>query len=273
MALDNGINLRQTYSRKSKRSYLMQNRYRHARQMRRKTREIKKIKNYFGRVLRDLDRKTKHLENRSRFQELLDLGYRLYNQKTTDKNKLYSLHAPEVECISKGKVHKKYEFGCKSSYVTSSKGNLILGALAIHNNPYDGHTLKKAIDQVRQLLPPTVNIETAFVDKGYRGAKVAGIDVHVCGEKTKNKSALRYWLKRRSAIEPIIGHMKNDGNTSRNHLLGHEGDKMYAILVAGGFNLRKCLRVFSFYLFFAISYLIKYLKKRFYSFDLVQATA
>lgn len=246
-----GVELRQTYTFKSKRALIMQGRYRHARQAKRANKEVRQLKTYFGRVLRDLDRKTRNTERSERLRSLLDLGYRLFRQKREDTNKIYSLHAPEVECIAKGKAHKKYEFGCKVSFVTSSKGNFILGAQALHGNPYDGHTLSGAIEQAERLIPgDKKKIEAAFVDQGYQGSACNGVEIHIVKRGLKRmKASLRRWLKRRSAIEPLIGHMKNDGGSRRNHLLGQEGDRLNALLMACGFNLRKCLRAVSFYLF------------------------
>jgi IS5 family transposase len=253
------VELRQTYTRKSKHAFIMQSRYRHARQGNRANRELRKIKTYFGRVLRDLDRKTKEMDRSKKLQDLLELGYRLFKQKRDDTKKIYSLHAPEVECIAKGKAHKKYEFGAKVSIVASSKGNFVLGAMALHGAPYDGHTLKPAIDQAKRLIPEGTQIEQAFVDLGYRGHNCSDVEVHVVNRGLKRiKPALRRWMKRRAAIEPIIGHMKNDGGDSRNHLLGQDGDRMNALMMAFGFNLRKVLRRFYFYLisrlnFFALN--------------------
>lgn len=245
------IALRQTYTRKSKRAFIMQSRYRHARQMRRANRELRRVRIYFGRVLRDLDRKTSQTKRSQHLEILLELGYRLFYQKRKDKNKIYSLHAPEVECIAKGKAHKKYEFGCKVSLVTSSRGNFILGAKAFHGNPYDGHTLSEALSQANHLIPIGKNINEVFVDQGYQGAQCDGVDVHVVKPGLRRlKPSLRKWFKRRAAIEPIIGHMKNDGGPKRNHLLGQDGDEMNVIIMAIGFNLRKCLRALSFWIKF-----------------------
>jgi IS5 family transposase len=119
----------------------MVGRYAHARQMKRSNKALRKVKTMFGRVLRDAERKATLMNiHDEKLNELLLLGHRLFKQKRDDKNKIYSLHAPEVECIAKGKSHKKYEFGCKVSFVTSSKGNFFLGAQALHGNPFDGHT-------------------------------------------------------------------------------------------------------------------------------------
>ena len=246
------IVLRQTYTRKSKKSLLMQNRYRHARQLKRANKELRKIKMYLGRVTRDMDRQTIHIQVRDKeLTRLLELSYRLLVQQRKDTNKIYSLHAPEVECISKGKAHKKYEFGCKVSLVTSSKKNFILGAKAIHGNPYDGHTLENALDQAAHLNPTKTKTEQVFCDRGYRGHKIDqdGLEIHIVGNKRKNlRLSLRKWFKRRSAIEPVIGHMKHDNGPKRNHLLGKTGDEMNAIFMACGYNMRKCLKALSFWL-------------------------
>jgi len=241
-----GIKLRQTYVRKSKRSLLMQNRYRHCRQMKRANRELRKLKTYFGRVMRDLGRKAGDYQNNDlQLVGLLDLAQRLFRQKREDKNKIYSLHAPEVECIAKGKAHKKYEFGCKGSFVTSSKGNFVLGAMALHGSPYDGHTLEKAINQTNQLLPGGHEVEHAHVDQGYRGHGCGGLNVHITDRNQRRATAsLRKWIKRRAAIEPIIGHMKNDYGSDRNWFLGEDGDRIYALMLGYGFNFRKLLRAF-----------------------------
>lgn len=240
-----GIILRRTYKKASKGSLIMQGRYRHARQMKRSAREIRALRVMMGRVKRDLDRKTKGMERSQKLQGLLDLSERLYRQKRDDKNKIYSLHCPEVECIAKGKAHKKYEFGCKVGFVTSSKGNFILGAKAFHGNPYDGHTLKENLDQLKSFLPTDAKLIDAFVDRGYKGHGVTGVNVHMdqIKKKTETKS-FRKWLRRRAAIEPLIGHMKNDGGPKRNHLLGKQGDQINALLMGIGFNMRKILKSF-----------------------------
>ena len=240
-----GIILRRTYQKASKRSLIMQGRYRHARQMKRAAREVRSLRVMMGRVKRDLDRKTKGMERTQKLTDTLDLAERLYLQKRNDHDKIYSLHAPEVECIAKGKAHKKYEFGCKVGFVTSSKGNFVLGAKAFHGNPYDGHTLKDNLLQLRQLLPIDATVTDVFVDRGYKGHGVTDVNVYMDQKKKQNETrTFRKWLKRRAAIEPLIGHMKNDGGPKRNHLLGKEGDQINALLMGIGFNMRKILRSF-----------------------------
>lgn len=245
-----GVELRQPYTRKSKQALVMQSRYSHARQMKRARKSLKKLKVYLGRVVRDIERKIDgNSKLQERFKSRLEMSHRLLKQQRTDKNKLYSLHAPEVECISKGKAHKRYEFGCKVSIATTSKDNFVVGAQAFHGNPYDGHTLQQAVDQAERLGDFTM--QAIFVDRGYRGHNYDGAaKVHVARSGLRKvKVSLRRWLKRRSAIEPVIGHMKNDGRLGRNYLLGEEGDRMNAVLCGAGHNIRKLLRAFSLFLF------------------------
>lgn len=144
---------------------------------------------------------------------------------------MYSVHAPEVECISKGKAHKKYEFGCKVSIVTTSQKGWVVGIDAHHANPYDGHTLKPTIEQTRQLTG--LEVEQIFIDKGYRGSQnhPAGTQVFL-SERRGLKASLKAWLKRRSAIEPVIGHLKHDNRMDRNYTTGkrwgpHERDALW----------------------------------------------
>ena len=245
-----GIELRQTYTRKSKQSLVMQSRYAHARQMKRSRKEVRKLKTYLGRVTRDIERKVSgKTELEKQFAPLLEMGHRLLKQKRTDSKKLYSLHAPEVECIAKGKAHKRYEFGCKVSIATTSKDNFVVGTQALHGNPYDGHTLNEAIEQAERL--GDFEAKEIYVDRGYRGHDYEGpAKVHLARTgMRKVKPSLRRWLKRRSAIEPVIGHMKTDGRLGRNYLLGVEGDRINAILCGAGHNIRKLLRAFLLFLF------------------------
>jgi len=242
------IELRQSYERLGKKAFHKQARYRHARQMNRASREVKKLKNYLGRVIRDLRRQEP--EEGCPFGELLKLAERIYHQQRHDKHKVYSIHAPEVECICKGKDHKKYEFGCKASVVSTSKGNWVIGVQAHHENPYDGHTLKASLDQAERLTG--WQAKNVHVDRGYRGVKDVAkeIAIHVAGKARKNLSrSLQKWMKRRSAIEPIIGHLKSDNRLSRNYLHYKSGDKINALLSGSGFNMRKLLYAFFLFLF------------------------
>ncbi len=247
-AKDRGIALRQSYLRLGKRALIMSGRYAHARQMKRAKREQKKLKNFLGRVYRDILRNCP--EPDESLKELLHQAKRLLEQKRLDKNKLYSLHAPEVECIAKGKAHKKYEFGCKVSVVTTSRDNWVVGVEALHHNPFDGHTLKGALQQVSRIVGWAP--QNAYCDKGYKGnpKQIGETAIHLANRrKSSMKPSEWRWFRRRSAIEPVIGHMKEDHRMDRNYLKGTDGDKMNAILAACGFNLRKLLRAFIWLLF------------------------
>jgi IS5 family transposase len=240
-----GIPLRQNYRFKSKKLLAKQGRYAHARQMKRAAKMTRGLKTILGRVLRDIQRKAPSVQGRIADEplgELVALAERLLAQTRTSKRKLYSVHAPEVECIAKGKAHKRYEFGCKASVATTSKNNWIVGTQALHGNPYDGHTLSGAIGQVERITGHSP--QDVMVDQGYRGHGYEGsASVHVVRTIPKRATrALRRMLKRRAAIEPTIGHMKSDNRMNRNYLTGPEGDKINALLSAAGYNLRKLLR-------------------------------
>lgn len=238
-----GITLRQTYRFVSKKALTKQAGYAHAKQMKRARKMTKKLKTYLGRVYRDLIRKASVKDEQ--LIEKLALAERLLNQTKDSKNKLYSIHAPEVECISKGKAHKRYEFGNKVSMVTTSKSSWIVAIRSHHGNPYDGHTLKAAIEKAEEMTNWKARNVTA--DLGYRGHDYDGqAQVNIANRMTmkhKSKSLIK-WLKRRSAIEPIFGHLKSDNRLERNLLKGKEGDHINAVLAACGFNLRKLYAVF-----------------------------
>ena len=242
IAKKRGIELRQSYARVGEELLRRQSRYAHARQMKRAAKATKQLRNYLGRVIREMEFKAFKLTKRE--QGILELVKRLHIQKREDKKKVYSLHAPEVECIAKGKTRKKYEFGCKASIVSTNGTNWIVGAEACHENPYDGHTLSDSLSQVKRLTGHEV--EEAYCDKGYRLKKEEqpkNCRVFLPGMK-KRSVAEKKRMKRRNAIEPIIGHMKSDNRLSRNYLRGIIGDIHNVILAACGFNIRKLLRAF-----------------------------
>lgn len=237
-----GILLRQSYARVGKRALTMQGRYAHAQQFKRAAKQTRKLKTYLGRVQRDIERKAG--EPDAALLSWLAMAERLLAQQRKDHGKLYSVWAPEVECIAKGKVHKKYEFGVKVSVVSSTRDNWIVGVDALPGNPYDGHTLEDTLEQVERLTGTMP--DHAQVDKGYRGHGVKNAtDVHLAGSRraAKSRTALR-WMKRRQAVEPIIGHLKSDHRLERNFLHGTNGDRVNAMLAAAAFNLRKMTRAF-----------------------------
>lgn len=243
MAAQRGVPLRQSYVRLAKKALLMASRYAHARQMKRARREIKKLKNYLGRVARDIERKIRgDKEMQEAFAQSLAMANRLLEQQRTSKNKLYSIHAPEVECISKGKAHKRYEFGVKVGIVTTEKESFVIGLKTFPGNPYDGHTLAQSMKNAERITGSTLKGDV-LVDRGYRGHNYEGpATVHIVGKRKKEKPWRWRWKRRRAAIEPIIGHMKNHGRLARNHLAGTQGDKINPILCGAGQNIRKLLR-------------------------------
>ena len=246
LAKQMGIGLRQSYERVSKRALMMNGRYAHARQMRRARREQKRLRTCLGRVIRDIERKVASQQiqagqEHSRFKRLLEIANRIHAQQRHDKGKVYSVHAPEVECIAKGKAHKPYEFRVKVSVVSTSKESFVVGMRSLPGNPYDGHTLKASLQQVQKLTGTAP--KEAYVDRGYRGHGLAEpVKVWIAGTKRGVTVAIRKKLKRRNAVEPVIGHMKNDGRLGRNFLKGIAGDAMNALLCGAGHNLRKILR-------------------------------
>ncbi len=248
LAKREGIDLRQTYERLGKRAFIMQGRYSHARQTNRAKREQRRLRLYLGRVIRDIERKCQAPD--TLLATMLERAKQVFGQKRNDSNKLYSMQAPEVECIAKGKVHKKYEFGCKVSLVSTSKDSWIVGIQAIHGNPYDGHTLKESLEQAQAITG--WRPQHAYCDKGYKGnpAVLGNTEIHLANKKKKTMKASEWkWYRRRSGIEPIIGHTKQDHRMDRNYLKGEEGDKINAILAGCGFNIRKLLRAILFWLF------------------------
>lgn len=239
----NDVELRQSYVFVAKRALLEVSRYIHARQMKRARKRIRKLKTYLGRVMRDIRRKIQGNPELQRiFAPLLALADRLLTQKRTDKNKLYSIHEPEVDCISKGKTHKKYEFGVKAGVVTTSKEGVVLAMQSHPGNPYDGHTLAADIAQAERIIGRALKADI-YVDRGYRGHKYKGPStVHIVARIKKSYTrATRKWLKRRAAIEPEIGHMKSEGYLARNYLAGKRGDQLNALLCGCGHNIRKML--------------------------------
>lgn len=237
-----GIDLRQSYVRLGRRAVVMNGRYARAQQFKRARREQKRLRTYLGRVMRDIERKLQRVsvERRAALERLLPIAKRIHAQQRSDHKKLYSVHAPEVECIAKGKAHKRYEFGVKVSVASTSADNFVVGMRALPGSPYDGHTLQDSLEQVARLTG--VVPRQAFVDRGYRGHDADRLTVWIAGAKRGVTAAILKKLKRRNAIEPVIGHMKNDGRLARNFLKGAAGDAMNALLCGAGHNLRKILR-------------------------------
>ena len=246
LAKAHGVPLRQSYGRVAKRAAMMAGRYAHARQYKRMNRRIKFLRTRLGRLMRDIGRKIDGDEGlQQAFAVALGRGAQIRRQKQRQRGwKLYSWHAPETECIGKGKAHKPYEFGVKVSLTTTNKrakgGQFILHAKALPGNPYDGHTLKQVIAETEALTGR--EIERAYVDRGYRGHDVPNPRrVFKSGQKRGVHGQIKKELRRRSAIEAVIGHCKSDGHLGRNFLHGRLGDRINAVMSAVGYNLRLIL--------------------------------
>ena len=238
-----GIPLRQSYVRVGKQALAKQGRYAHAKQYRRSRKMTRKLKTYLGCVYRDIIRK--ETDSDEELRKLLLLASRLLRQQKHSKHKLYSIHAPEVECISKGKAHKRYEFGNKVGVATTSRDNWVVGIQSFHSNPYDGHTLISTLDQIERLTD--WKVKESYVDLGYRGHQYTGeTEVTIVSPQKMRRAtrAVKRWLKRRASIEPTIGHLKSDNRMSKNYLKGVEGDQINALLCGCGYNMRKLLTVF-----------------------------
>ena len=235
-----GLSMRQTYTRTLKKLSREQ-RFRNHPKNRSKARKAdKKIKTIAGRLVRELER---NLPPMSKHQTTIELFKQVLRQTRYSKNKIYSLHEPEVCCISKGKEHKKYEFGNKASFVKTDTG-VIVGAMGFRNE-YDGHTLVPALEQVKRLKGKMPKL--AKVDRGYRGRKQIGETEILIPSPPKKKMSyyqrkkLSSAHKKRAGIEPVIGHLKANHRLNRNFYKGVHGDNINIMLAAAGFNFKRMM--------------------------------
>ena len=248
-----GIELKQTYAKEGRELRFKAGRYAHARQFKRMRKVIKRQRTIVQRLQREVGRKMSTLAQavQQALGHTLDKAKRLVMQtlsrKAVDNRaKLYSWHAPEVECISKGKSRNPYEFGVKVGLAMTLKGNLIVGARSFPGNPYDGHTLHEQIEQSTILMQSLgVKPQVVYADLGYRGVDKDNPDIEIKhrGKDKRLTNEERRLLKRRQAIEPIIGHLKADHRMDRCHLKGSEGDALHAVLCAAGYNIHWLLRM------------------------------
>jgi IS5 family transposase len=249
LAKRESVPLRQSYLRVAKRAAIMVGRYTHAHQFKRARRALKFLRTRLGRLIRDIARKIDGnpiLEGRC--ARLLALAVKVRQQDHRQRGpKVYALHAPEVECIGRGKARAPYEFGCKVSVatpVTQPKGGqFVLHAKALHGNPFDGHTLGSVVAAMERLTG--IEVRRIHVDKGYRGHDYPNrFKVWTSGQVRRVSKAMRREMRRRAAIEPMIGHLKAEHRMGRNYLKGRDGDRSNAILAAAGYNFGLLLRWF-----------------------------
>lgn len=241
------VKLRQSFLRLATKARREASRLMHTRGHKQGLRWVRKMRTWLGRLIRDIRRKIAGNETlEAAFEIVLERAETILGQQPGDKDKLYAFHAPEVECIGKGKARTRYEFGVKTSIATTNErgkgGQFVLGAMALPGNPYDGHTLAGQIDQVAKLT--RVDVKRAYADRGYRGHGVDrdGLEVTLSHTRGITSPTIRREMRRRNGIEPVIGHLKDDGHLERNHLAGTEGDAINAILCAAGHNLRLLAR-------------------------------
>ena len=238
LSQSNGIALRQNYNRVSKLLTKKIGGYLHAKQMKRARRAMKHHKIIVGRVMRDCERQIENNEDlRRKFSQILSQTHHLLERKRSDSKKIYSLHESHVDCISKGKAHKKYEFGCKVSLtITHREVGIITSISALHGNPFDGHTLKAALASSEKNT--IIKVKKAFVDEGYKGHGVEDAVVYRSRQKKGVTRRIKREINRRQAIEPYIGHIKSECKLGISRLKGIVGDKVNAISSAAAYNLK-----------------------------------
>jgi IS5 family transposase len=245
LAQAKGVQLRQSYARVGKFALIKHQRYAHAKQFRRANKALRRLRTMLGCVIRDVSRK---IENNPSLADVfalpLSLARQVRDQRQRQRGKkIYSLHALEVECIGKGKAHKPYEFGVKVSVATPvnrcNGGQFVAHVKALPGNPYDGHTLGIVIPEIETSIG--ASLTRIVADAGYRGhnaPKDKQFKVYVAGQKGGLSAAIKRAFRRRSAVEPVIGHLKNEHRMNRNHLAGSHGDAANAVLAAAGYNFR-----------------------------------
>jgi IS5 family transposase len=257
LARKHGVRLRQSYARVGKRALIAYQRYAHAKQFKRANRALRNLRAYLGRVLRDIVRKTRDdAALRRIFAQPLSLAFRVRHQRQNQRGRkslpsgfvprVYALHAPEVECIGKGKAHRPYEFGVKVSVATTltrpKGGQFIAHVKTLPGNPYDGHTLGAVIPEIETQIG--ASLARVVADRGYRGHNSPPghkMKVYLSGQKRGVTDAIKRDLRRRSAVEPVIGHAKGEHRMGRNFLKGAHGDAANAVLAAAGYNFRRLL--------------------------------
>ncbi len=249
LAKQHGVALRQSYARVGKPALIRHQRYAHAKPFRRAAKALRRIRTMLGRVIRDVVRKIQGNEAlEGLFARPLALARRVKDQRQRERGrKVYALHAPEVECIGKGKAHKPYEFGVKVSVATPLHrcrgGQFVAHVRALPGNPYDGHTLATVMPDIEATIG--AELDRLVTDAGYKGHHAPTekrFRLFVAGQKRGLTAAIRRAFRRRAAVEPVIGHLKAEHRMGRNHLVHSAGDAINAVLAAVGYNFRLLLR-------------------------------
>jgi transposase, IS5 family len=249
LAKSRGVALRQSYARVGKIALIQHQRYAHAKQFKRAKKMLKTLRTYLGRIIRAIGRKIEgDVGHEAAFARLLLLARRVREQQQRQRGpKVYSQHAPEVECIGKGKAHRPYEFRVKVFVATTIShakgGQFVTHVKALPGNPHDGHTLATVIPDMEALVGNT--LERLLADKGYRGHSAPPdykFKVFISGQKRGVTPKIKRELRCRSAVEPVIGHLKEEHRMGRNYLWHRRGDATNAVLAAAGYNFRRLIR-------------------------------
>jgi IS5 family transposase len=260
------VKLRQTYPRIIK-ELIKDQRFskQHPKNRKKAVRATRKLKTIAGRLVRDLQRKLPDDRLGKYLPEIKIFEHVLAQQKNS-KNKIYSLHEPDVYCMSKGKDHKKYEFGAKASVVVTKNSGIVVGAVSHAKNVHDSKTLIEAISQTFELRGSCPKV--AICDRGYRGKSKVG-ETRILIPKPPGKKATAYQkqkarerFRRRAGIEPVIGHLKSDYRLIRNYLKEQVGDQVNLMMAATAFNFKKWMREVQNLIFVILSALLKVNKKQ-----------
>ena len=234
--------MRQSYTFVLKGIYRDQRFRNHPKNRRKAIKADKRLRTIAGRLVRELER---NLGQNRQHDELLSIFKKILLQRRNSPHKIYSIHEPEVQCISKGKEQKKYEFGNKVSIIRSATG-VILGASSFRNE-YDGHTIRKSLEQVRRLTGKS--IRRLAGDRGYRGRKeIDGTQILIPDAPRAKDTYYQRKKKhklfcKRAGIEPTIGHLKTDYRLGRNFYKGLVGDAINVILAAAAYNFKRAMKV------------------------------
>jgi len=244
IAKEEGVQFKRTYTRKIKH---MQYQLRFVRKPKNLKKQKRLLEQYRRLVIKLCDELVNKLTEQQygKHMERLDIMFRILTQERSDKDKVYSVHEPNTQCIAKGKDHKAYEFGNKSSFAYTRKEGIIVGALAFDNNPYDGHTLEPQLEQIRELTGFTPKV--AIVDRGYKGKEIIGFTQVVLPKNLKRESYYKKQQRKarqrsRAGIEALISHLKLDHRMLRNYLSGNMGNKINTLLAAAAYNMKKWMR-------------------------------
>ena len=257
IAKKESVDQRQNYKRTLKKLQIKQRFAHHPKRKKEARAALRKLRTIAGRLVRELERILDPAAIKT-YARQLENCRKIIDQKKNDTNKIYSLHEPDTACIAKGKAHKKFEFGSKVSFAVIPKANIIVGVKNFNGNPHDSTTLESTIQHAQSVTG--LKFKHAIVDRGYKGKKVIGETLVVSPGPPKAKSCfsnktMRKKCRSRAAIEPIIGHVKQDCRMNRNFLKGNIGNEINALLAAAGFNLRGLLRKIKreiFWLFFFV---------------------